>query len=237
MKFTIKTIAACAMLAGAGSAFSQNMTPPEVRNVVQLMSSASVDVAQDWLTVTLGSTREGADPAAVQLQLRKALDTALAEAKKSAQTGAMDVHTGAFSLQPRYGRDGKMTGWQGSSELVLEGKDFARIGATAGKVQSMAITSTGFSLSQEGRAKVEADVQAMAIERFKTKASDIARSFGFGGYGLKEVSVNTADQGQGPRPRMMAMAAKSMESSDAPIPMEAGNTAVLVTVTGSVQLK
>ena len=109
MKFTIKTIAACAMLAGAGSAFSQNMTPPEVRNVVQLMSSASVDVAQDWLTVTLGSTREGADPAAVQLQLRKALDAALAEAKKSAQAGAMDVHTSAFSLQPRYGRDGKMT--------------------------------------------------------------------------------------------------------------------------------
>lgn len=236
MKYAIKNIAACALLTWAGAVYCQNIPAADTRNVVQLSSSASIDVPQDWLTVTLGSTREGADPAAVQLQLRQALDAALAEAKKAAHAGDMDVHTGQFSLQPRYGRDGKMSGWQGSAELVLEGKDFARIGATAGKVQSMSITSSGFSLSPDGRAKVEAQVQAMAIERFKTKASDIARGFGFGGYGLKEVSVQTADQGQGPRPRMFAMAAKSM-ASDAPIPMEAGNTAVLVTVMGSVQLK
>lgn len=236
MKIALKTIAACALLMGASAGFCQNNAPLEVRNVVQLASTASVDVPQDWLTVTLGSTREGQDPGVVQAQLREALESALNEAKKAAQPGAMDVHTGQFSLQPRYGRDGKMSGWQGSTELVLEGKDFARIGATAGKVQSLTITSSGFSLSREGRAKVEADVQAMAIERFKAKASDIARGFGFSGYGLKEVSVNTSDQGQVPRIRVMAMQAKSTVS-DAPVPMEAGQTAVLVSVSGSIQLK
>lgn len=236
MKFALKTIAICALFAGASTGFCQNNPPLDVRNVVQLASTASVDVAQDWLTVTLGSTREGQDPSVVQAQLRQALELALNEAKKAAQQGAMEVHTGQFSLQPRYGRDGKISGWQGSTELVLEGKDFARIGATAGKVQSMTITSSGFSLSQEGRTKVEADVQAMAIERFKVKAGDIARGFGFSGYGLKEVSVNTSDMGQGPRPRMMALEAKSMVS-DAPVPMEAGKTAVLVSVSGTIALK
>jgi hypothetical protein len=39
-----------------------------------------------------------------------------------------------------------------------------------------------------------------------------------------------------PRPRMMAMEAKS-SMADAPVPVEAGKSAVVVTVSGSVQLK
>jgi len=50
------------------------------------------------------------------------------------------------------------------------------------------------------------------------------------------VSVNANDQGVPPRPRMLAMEARTA-SADAPVPVEAGKTAVLVTVSGSVQLK
>ncbi|HNW01472.1 MAG TPA: SIMPL domain-containing protein, partial [Burkholderiaceae bacterium] len=62
------------------------------------------------------------------------------------------------------------------------------------------------------------------------------KDFGFTGYTLREVSVNANDQGFNPNPRVMAMQAKAM-SSDAPVPVEAGRTTVLVTVSGSVQLK
>lgn len=235
MNKKIVAIATCVLLLSPLAGQCQSNPPPEPRNVVQLASNASMDVAQDWLSVTLGTTREGADPTAVQDQLRQALESALAEAKKAAKAGAMDVHTGQFSLQPRYGRDGKISGWQGSTALVLEGKDFARIGATAGKLQPLTISSTSFSLSPEGRAKVEAQVQAMAIERFKAKAGDIASSFGFKAYSLREVSVNLLDGGQEQRPRAMMAFAKGV-SSDAPLPVEAGTSAVVVQVNGSVQL-
>lgn len=235
MNKNIAAVAVCALLLGPLAAHCQSSPPAELRNVVQLASSASMDVAQDWLSVTLGTTREGADPTAVQNQLRQALESALAEAKKASKTGAMDVHTGQFSLQPRYGRDGKISGWQGSTALVLEGKDFARIGDTAGKLQPLTISSTSFSLSPEGRAKVEAQVQAMAIERFRAKAGDIATSFGFKAYNLREVSVNLVDGGQESRPRAMMAFAKGV-SADAPIPVEAGTTAVVVQINGSVQL-
>ncbi len=204
--------------------------------MVQLSASGTVEVQQDLLTLTLSVTKEGADAAQVQAQLRQATENALAEAKKAVSTGAMEVRTGAFGLQPRYGRDGKINGWQGSSELVLEGRDFARIGTTAGKIQTLTISNAGFSLSRELRAKAEAEAQGQAIDRFKAKAADIARGFGFAAYALREVSINANDQGFFPRQGAMAMALKS-SMADAPVPMEAGKSAVVVSVSGTVQLK
>ena len=140
-------------------------------------------------------------------------------------------------MYPRYGRDGKINGWQGSTELVLEGRDFARISATAGKIQTMTLGQVNFALSREARAKVEGEAQAQAIERFKAKAGEITKSFGFGSYALREVTVNANDQGYTPRPRMMAMEAKSSMASDAAVPVEAGRNTVVVTVNGTVQMK
>lgn len=205
-------------------------------NVVSLTASGTVEVQQDLLTIAMNTTKEGPDAATVQAQLKLALDAALTEAKKAALPGQLDVRTGQFSLSPRYGRDGKVNGWQGTTELVLEGRDFARISTTAGKVQTLTLGGVAFGLSREQRTKVEGDAQTIAIERFKAKAGDIAKGFGFAGYTVREVSVNANDQGYVPRPRMMAMEAKA-SMADAPVPVEAGKSAVVVTVSGSVQLK
>lgn len=237
MQRTIKTIAACALMAGAVAAYAQNpLAPPQ--NVLQLSASGTVQVQQDLLVLTLAATKEAADAAGVQTQLKQALDAALVEARRAAQPQQMDVRTGAFGMYPRYGKDGKITGWQGRAELVLEGRDFPRITATAGKIQSMSISQIAFDLSREARAKVETEAQAQAIEAFKARASELARGFGFGGYTLREVAVNSNEMSPGPRPRMMAMEAKAASyASDAPVPVEAGKAQVVVTVAGSVQLK
>lgn len=240
MKNATKFIAAYAMLAGATSTFSQITAPAEPRNIVQLSSTGSVDVQQDLLTLTLSSTKDGADAGQVQAQLRQALDSALTEAKKTAQSGAMDVRTGAFSLQPRYGREGKVNGWIGTAELVLEGRDFGRMGAAAGRISAsssgLTIGSAAFGLSRELRDKVEAQAQDQAVERFKSKANDLAHSFGFSGYLLRDVSVSSADQGYNPRPRLLAMETKVM-AAEAPVPLEGGKSAVVVQINGAVQLK
>lgn len=229
-------MAAFALSAAAIGAFAQAMGPGPGQNVVQLSANASVEVAQDWLTLSMNTTRDGPDAGAVQSQLKTALQAALSEAQKAAKPGEMEVRTGNFSLSPRYGRDGKITGWQGSVELVLEGQDVQRISSTAGKIQTLTMGSVSFGLSRAQRARVEGEAQAMAIERFKTKAGDIAKSFGFGGYSLREVSVNANDQTPLPRPRMQALELRA-SAMDAPVPLEAGKSTVVVTVSGSVQLK
>ena len=234
-----KIIAAIAICMGVGGTFGEQipgMAPPQ--NVVQLSATAAVDVRQDLLTLTLAATREGAEPGAVQTELKQLLDAALAQARQDATPGGMEVRTGNFSLYPRYAKEGRISTWQGRAELVLEGKDFARIAAAAGRIQGLTVSGTNFSLSREQRGKAEVEAQASAIENYKARADQVAKSFGFGGYTLREVSINSNDSYPPPRPRMMAMEAKVASSmADAPVPVEAGNSTVLVTVSGAVQLK
>lgn len=228
-----RTLLAGLALAASGLAAAQTLPPPQ--NVLQLQASGTVEVQQDLLQMNLTTARDGTDPAAVQAQLRNALDAALAEARKTAQPGQLDVRTGNFALYPRHNRDGRISGWTGSAELILEGRDFARITQAAGRIQSMTLGGVSFGLSREQRARVEAEAQAQAIERFKAKAAELAKGFGFSGYTLREVAVNANEPGFSPRLRTMAAQEGKMASAD--VPVEPGKSVVMVTVSGSVQLR
>lgn len=236
MILATKNIAATSMLAWASLTFGQQLPATGLNQVVQLSASAVVDVQQDLVSISLSTTRDGSDAALVQSQLKAALDTALTEARKAVQPGQLEVRTGQFSLYPRQNRDGKQTGWQGTAELVLEGRDIGRIAATAGKLTTLTLAGVNFSLSREQRNRVETEVQAQAIERFRARALEIARSFGFAGYTLGEIQVGNQEQGVMPRARLMAMA-PGVAMAEAPMPVEAGKTAVSVTVSGTVHLK
>lgn len=219
------------------TAFALAQTPqPTVQNVVQLSASGAVQTPQDWLTISLNTTQESADATTVQNLLKAALEPALAEARKHAAAGQMEVRTGSFSLYPRSGKDGRISTWQGRAELILEGRDFAKISAIASKLQTLTVAQASFSLSRERRAQVESEAQAIAIDQFKKRAADIARGFGFDHYSLREISVGSNDFSPGPRPRMMAMEARA-PASESPIPVEAGLGTVTVTISGSVQLR
>lgn len=236
MKIATKIIAYCALLASTFPVFSQNANLPSPQNVVQLSASGVVEVQQDLLVLTLHATRDGKDAAAVQAQLRQALDAAMQEARKGAEPGPMDVRTGQFSLSPRYGPTGQITGWQGRAEVVLEGRDFGRITQTAARINAMVIGQVGFGLSRGERTRAEREAQGEAIRNFKSQAAELSQAFGFAGYTLREVAVSSHSSAPGPRPRMMAMEAK-MSSADAPIAVEAGKSTVEVTVLGAVQMR
>jgi predicted secreted protein len=206
--------------------------------VVVFAATATLEVTKDLLTVNLQATREGTEAAAVQTQLKQVLDAALTEAKKTAQPGALDVRTGQFSISPRYGRDGRVNGWQGMAELVLEGRDNARVAQAAGRVQGMTLTSTGYSLSRELQAKHELELTGQAIQKFRARATDIAKQFGFSSYALREVNVSAQEPGF-PQPmyRGSAMLAKAASPEmDAAVPTEPGKGLLSATVQGSVQL-
>ena len=184
-----KWIAACAVMIAAGAA-AQTLSLPPPQNVLQLSANSTVEVQQDLLSMTLSTTREAADAATVQTQLEDSARCRAGRGRKNAQPGQLDVRTGNFNLTPRHNREGKMTGWAGSAELVLEGRDFPRITQTAGRITTLTIRNIGFSLSREQQAKAEAEAQGLAIDNFKQRADELAKRFGFCGYSLREVSVN-----------------------------------------------
>lgn len=210
-------------------------TPPP-SGVVSLSASATAEVTKDLLTIAFSITKEGQDAASVQSQLKQALDAALAEAKKAARPGQLEVQTGNFSLYPRYAPKGGITGWQGSAELIVEGRDMPAIGALTGRITTMAIARVGYGLSRELREKVEGDVAAQAIARYRTKAADYAKQFGYGGYTIREVNVN-ADAPPVLYAPMVRAKAMSSVAADESLPVEAGKGTVTVMVNGTVQMK
>ena len=233
-----RTLPAIVLSAATLAALAQPVMPPgpPPHNLLQLSASASVEAAHDRVVLSLGATREGAQPGPVQEQLRAALDEALATLRPQAQPGQMEVRTGGFSVQPRYGREGRIQSWVGSAELILEGRDIQRISRAAAQVSSMSVSGLSFGLSREQLQQAESQAQQQAIARFRTKAGELARGFGFADYELREVTVQSAEQGPMPRPRVMAMEARSA-AVDAALPMEPGKTQVLITVSGSVQMR
>jgi len=185
----------------------------------------------------LTTTETGPDAATVQNRLKVAMEVALRVARAQAQPGALEASSGRFSIYPRYNTSGKINGWQGTAELLLEGRDVARISETAGKIATLTLEGMNFSLSRQARQALESEVQAQAIERFKARAAEVAKGFGFAGYTLRDVSISSADQGnEVARPRVMAMEARAA-ASDTPVPVEAGKSTVNVTVSGSIQLR
>lgn len=207
--------------------------PPQ--GVVSLSSQASVEVAKDMLSLTLSTSRDGNDAAAVQAGLKQVLEAALTEARKVAKPGLIDVQTGQFSLMPRHApKTGAISGWQGSAELLIEGRDVAGIAQLAGRINGLSVARVSANLSREQREKVESELAAQAIAGYRAKAENYARQFGYSGFVVREVAVDT--QSQTPRMApMMAMAKADMATSEA-LPVELGRGLVTVQVNGTIQL-
>lgn len=207
------------------------------QNALSFSASATEEVTQDLLVVTLQATREGNQASDVQTALKQVMESALTEARKAAQgQPGIEVRTGSFSVQPRYTNAGRISGWQGSAQLVLEGTDTTRISQTAGKLTQLNVVNMQYGLSRGLRERHEAALTNEAIQRFRSRASAMASAFGFKAYTLGEVSVSSTEPGFEPRPYMMATRAKTMEAADAALPVEPGKGRLSVSVNGQVYL-
>ena len=241
MKCNVRAAAVASLLGLASFAnVARGETPPP-QGVLGLSANASVEVAKDLIAVTFSTTREGTDANTVQAQLKQALDAALAEARKAARPGQVDVQTGNFSIYPRYantpnsGRAPTIAGWQGSAEVIVEGRDMAAIGQLTSRITTMTIARVTYRLSREANQRVETDIAAEAIAAFRAKATSYAKLFGYGGYTVREVSVATSEAQPGPVP-MMRMQAAGASTGDA-LSVEPGKAVVTATVNGTIQMK
>lgn len=203
--------------------------------VLHLSASAQTEVPQDWLVMTLAVQREGLQAPAVQKQLNAVLSAALAVASPLAKPGALDVSTGEMNVSPRYGREGKISGWMGAAQLVLQGRDAVQIATLAARLQDLTVAHIDWRLSPEQKGEAEARIQAEAVSAFQRKAQTLTQQFGFAAYTIKEVRVNTQEAAEGSFMPRLAMA--SMDAASAPVATKAGTSRVVVNITGSLVLR
>jgi predicted secreted protein len=185
--------------------------------------------------MTLAVQKEGLQAPAVQKQLNAVLSAALAVATPLAKPGALDVSTGDMDVSPRYGREGKVNGWTGSAQLVLQGRDAVQIATLAARLQELTVAQIDWQLSPEQKMAAESRIQAEAVSRFQSKAQALTQQFGFAAYTLREVRVNAQEVQEGSAMPRMAMA--QMAAAPAPTPTLAGKSRVAVHISGSIVMR
>jgi len=122
------------------------------------------------------------------------------------------------------------------AELKAEGKDFDALTRLVGRIQTLSVAQVGYRLSREARDKVQGEVGAQAITRFRSQAEGYARAFGFTAVTIRAVEISTSDSSAPPMMRMRAASA-DMAVAAAPLPVAAGKSEVSAVVSGSVQMK
>jgi predicted secreted protein len=175
---------------------------------------------------------QGADPSEVAGRVKAALAEGLALAK--AQAG-ITVRSGNTHTWPVYAKGGRnIEGWRMRSELLLESRDPAALSTAVGALQAtLAIGSLQFLPAPETRRKVENDAALEAIAAFRAQAARIAATLKKS-YRIRQMSVNT--NGHSPQPRALARSTAMMAAETAPMPVEAGESTLITTVSGKIEL-
>ncbi|CCD29656.1 Conserved hypothetical protein, DUF541; putative exported protein [Candidatus Glomeribacter gigasporarum BEG34] len=202
--------------------------------MMSLSAQASAQVPQDVVHITLFHEQQANTAAPLTAALKQKTDQALREARAQKQVA---VHTGTLAVYPSTNRDGRITGWRGRTELVLESNHFEAAAKLAGKLTSiLQIGDVRFSLSPKASRAAQQKLALDAIADFRQQALAAAKAFGFSGYTIRKVNIGY--NGAGFEPRSMRMSAYAAPApSQAEVPVEGGKALVSVTVSGSVQMK
>ena len=205
--------------------------------MLTLSADARSQVANDEMLVTLAVERDGTQLAELNAAVVAQLDAALAEAKR---VEGVRARLGSIQTMPQFDRSGnRTTGWRVRGEVQLESRDLKALPALAGRLaERMQLVGVAFRLSEPRRRQEESRLLADAARAFGERASDAARAFGFSGYAIRELALGDSNA-PAPRPMFRARAEMAQMASAAvmPLPAEGGDSEVVVSVTGTVELR
>lgn len=232
MRKTFPTLAVLLLLGAAPCALAQ---APDPSGLVRLSASARSEVANDQLSATLFVEQEHADAKTLMARVNELLSDAQSKAR---QFKDVEVRTSAFSTHPIYDNNGRaIRGWRARADLTLTGPLKGNIAQAVAALQdSMVVAHLSPGVSTLRREQVREELAVAAIRSFRERAGAYAQAFGAAGWELHEAAVD-ANLNSQPQPYPMAMKAgmRGVAESVAALPVEAGNSSVEVTVSGSIR--
>ena len=233
-RFLVATVIATALI--AATPLCAQPAPPDRTGprppTVTLSASATASVPNDRMQATLRAEADNADAAAAANAVNARMAKALARAKATAGVEASTSGYSSYQMTDK----ANVTRWRVAQTLKLEGSDFAALSTLVSQLQAdggLVIDNTQFHVSDASRKKAEEALTQQAIKGWQARAAEAASGFGFGGWRVGNVAIQTGDFVR-PQPVMRAM---SYESKSAPVAMEAGNSDVTVTVSGDAILE
>jgi predicted secreted protein len=201
-------------------------------NQVRLQAQQSMPVSNDTMHVTLSTFAEDRDPARLARQINTDMEWALSLAKSEKEIA---VSTGNYQTYPVLHKN-EHQGWRGQQNLELEGEDTRRISDLVGKLQErLQVKTIRFSVSDRKRHAVENQLIGKALDAFRERAGIIGDNLQASSFRVVNIDVNTATQ-RPPVPYQARMSSMAMDEA-APVAVEAGESQVTVTVSGTIELQ
>jgi predicted secreted protein len=207
-----------------------------IKDTLNLDATVSAQITPDLAVIVMAVEKQGPDAATITNEVNQILAAGMKEAKA---TKDVQASSGAFTTYPRYDNKGQRNGWVVRAEQVMKSKDFGTLGKLAGKLSAnMQIANNSFEVSPELKQAEEEKLIAEGLAKFQSKARAAVKALGYTGYSIKEVSLGSAMEGGGGRPPIpMAKSAMAVQAEGAPMPIEAGQTRLTLSVNGSVLMK
>ena len=191
---------------------------------------ASQTVTNDLARATVFAEATDAQTAEVARKVNTFMAKALAVAKNYPD---IKTKTGSTWTSPVYGKNGRtIESWNMRSEIQLESQKVAALGELVGKLQNdLAVSQITLQPSTETRRKAEEQATLDALNAFQAKALLIASNFK---KFYRVINMNISAGNQGPVYPMVRSAMMKMDA--APMPIEAGDSVVTVSVSGEIEL-
>lgn len=201
-------------------------------NQVRLQAQQSLPVSNDTMQVTLSTFAEDSDPARLARQINTDMEWALSLAKTEKK---VSVSTGNYQTYPVLHKN-EHQGWRGQQDLELEGEDTRRISDLVGKLQErLQVKTIRFSVSDKKRHAVENRLISQALDAFRERAGIIGENLQASSFRIVDINVDTATR-RPPVPYQARMSSMAMKE-DVPVAVEAGESQVTVTVSGTIELQ
>lgn len=236
-------IAALAAVVLAGPVPVSAEENPKDPPLLTVSVEAARQLANDEMNVLMRVERESRELAEANRDALERINALLARAGKvdGVKTSLSSIRSNPVYAEVRRDEnktEKEVSGWRVHAEALLRSRDMPTLSRLIGELAADArVMSVGFTVSQQMRDQVEAELLLEAARAFNERAAAVAGALGFAGFDIERVSVGTGRMPPLYRPvaqeAMMSMrAAAAPDFSDS-----AGESTMSATASGQVWLR
>ncbi len=211
------------------------VTQTQKMTTFDVTGEGKVVVVPDEVALQLGVSGEGRNLRLVQQNINTQMEQ-VSKSLKEMGVEAEDIKTIAYNVYPDYQTSGM---YRAQASVSVKIRDLDKVSEALDLVGTLGLDNVSgpvFGLSDELSEKTMREAREMAIEKAKTKASELAR---LSGMKLGRI-VNISEGGSGGYPVPMYardMAVSSTMEAKVETPVEAGSSEVVVNVTLSYETR
>ena len=202
-------------------------------NQISLEATASADVENDTMIVSLYAQEEGSKAAVLSERVNKKINKALAKLK---QYKNIKVETESYSTNPVYNKN-QIIAWRVRQSIQLQSKDMPLMSEVLGELQQeLKLSGISFDISREKREQQTKLLIDQALTAYNKRATQITEKLKRSSYKIVNMKVSTSASA-GP---YKYRAASAMMADAAPVvapEIARGDKTLSVRISGTIELE